>query len=334
MVLYSQAVTHPYLRIVRGSGNTQVNLLDLGPIHKDIREFCEKIINDPDLLVSEDAKHETATLDGKAWEDEKAVAAIRKLQGEGDLPYLASTTAPFFQGALTTWVRFSSEFAPGGTIDGLSLTECDLAWMPTTNDINKGALGAYRIQMRAKPTTTLLNYNAHAVCERNDTLVFMATMFTDDDYAYIRKVARRWDASGMERKWREEQAAFEKRLAEMKRKKEALVKQQAREWQERLSAVVFVDLAGINGLRVRDLDEQLDAWQLRGGVDDVIPKYKSHQGLLQDKRDLLRKVLLHVAAKGDPGLTQEDVSTGDSVEVWAQDGDEMEIEMTVDGDIL
>ncbi|KAJ7877232.1 hypothetical protein B0H14DRAFT_3784454 [Mycena olivaceomarginata] len=62
-----------------------------------------------------------------------------------------------------TWIRFSSEFAPGGLIDQSSATEKQLAWMPSTNDANEGALGAYRVAIRG----TLLANKQNAAALRN-----------------------------------------------------------------------------------------------------------------------------------------------------------------------
>jgi hypothetical protein len=39
------------------------------------------------------------------------------------------------------------EFAPDGLIDQSTAEEKELAWMPATNNVNEGALGAFYIQM-------------------------------------------------------------------------------------------------------------------------------------------------------------------------------------------
>ncbi|KAE9404035.1 hypothetical protein BT96DRAFT_989762 [Gymnopus androsaceus JB14] len=52
-------------------------------------------------------------------------------------------TVAFFRGSLSTWTRFSSEFAPAGLIDLATAEEKYLAWMPATNDVNEGLLGCY-----------------------------------------------------------------------------------------------------------------------------------------------------------------------------------------------
>jgi len=62
MVLYTQAVSKPYMVHVRGPGMD--NVLDLGPFHKLVHEFVSKIIEEPGLLVLEDVSHVKGTLDG------------------------------------------------------------------------------------------------------------------------------------------------------------------------------------------------------------------------------------------------------------------------------
>jgi hypothetical protein len=62
MVLYSQAVSHPYMRVVRGPGTEETNVLDLGEFHRDVQEFVAAIIEDPERLISPDATHLTGLL--------------------------------------------------------------------------------------------------------------------------------------------------------------------------------------------------------------------------------------------------------------------------------
>jgi len=44
---------------------------------------------------------------------------------------------------VVTWKKFTSEFAPGGLIDKATADERKLVWMPSTNDVNEGALGSF-----------------------------------------------------------------------------------------------------------------------------------------------------------------------------------------------
>ncbi|RXW15388.1 hypothetical protein EST38_g10468 [Candolleomyces aberdarensis] len=325
MTLYSLAVTFPYLRMVRGPGVEETNILNLAPLHVQVRDHCHAVIDNPDLLIAEDASFKIATMDGEEWEDTEALLAVHKLQSLGQLPHLRTATVAFFEGALITWIRFSAEFAPGGVIDQLSATERELAWMPSTNDLNEGALGAYRVYMRNKPSSTLLNYNAHAVIRKNDTLTFMDTVYTEEDYAYARKVARKWDADGRERKRRAAQAAFEKKLAEMRREKAEEAQRKLQERQTRLQNAQIAQLEQVDSFTVALLDEQLD--KLREIFkDDQVP-LKSHRGKKAAKITLLKAALQrHSARESIPDATyypQED----NIAECWTQDGDELEREM-------
>ncbi|KAJ2916131.1 hypothetical protein MD484_g4288, partial [Candolleomyces efflorescens] len=333
MTLYAQALGHPYISFVRGTDGKLVNALDLGPFHAEVRNHCEKIIQNPDLLLSDDAHFSTATLDGKPWNDIEAVAVVKQLREAGKLPNLQPALVAFFKGALTTWVRFSSEFAPGGTIDTMTIEERDLAWVPATNDTNEGALGAYRVHMRNRPNTTLHNYNAQAVCQKNGTLDFMDTMFTEEDRAYVRKVARKWDSSGLERKRKEAQAAFEKKLAEMKREKAAEGERKARERRERLAAVKFVPVEEVHRLTVKVLDEHLNALRECYG-DDTIP-IPAHRGLKPNKVHLLEEALKRHIEKGNQDIphSKQD-SESILVDSWTQGHDELENEMMEDDEVL
>ncbi|KAJ7450654.1 hypothetical protein B0H11DRAFT_2330808, partial [Mycena galericulata] len=127
MIIYRTVITHPYLRQVRGPGTENTNLLDLGPLHQSIRDHLQSLLDDPEIIFGPDASYETATLDGREWSDPAAMQAVFKLIP--DLPHC-------------------------------SATERQLAWMPSTNDANEGALGAYRVAVRGKPSLTLHQYNA------------------------------------------------------------------------------------------------------------------------------------------------------------------------------
>ena len=97
-----------------------------------------------------------------------------------------------------TWKRFTSEFAPGGLIDEATQEERDLAWMPSTNDINEGALGSFRVLMWRQPQLTLMQYNAQTMFFKNNTGAFMNEMLSDTTHQYIRAVSREKDTSEKE----------------------------------------------------------------------------------------------------------------------------------------
>jgi len=84
-----------------------------------------KIINNPNILVSADSSFKTATLDGEEWQNP---AVVQKIFGLiSTLPHFYNLFIAFFQGAAETWIRFTSEFAPGGLTDEAAAEERELA---------------------------------------------------------------------------------------------------------------------------------------------------------------------------------------------------------------
>ena len=52
LALYAQAITHPYMHHICGSNIGTTNMLDLGPLHFEVEQHIDKVIANPDLLVS------------------------------------------------------------------------------------------------------------------------------------------------------------------------------------------------------------------------------------------------------------------------------------------
>ncbi|KAF8800549.1 hypothetical protein BYT27DRAFT_7245559 [Phlegmacium glaucopus] len=169
LALYSQAVSHPYMRAIQKDAS--LNALNLGPLHKKIESFLVRIIEDPTFLVGEHVSHTVGTFDGTPWHSQEVIDKINKLAP--DFPHLKPALVAFCTGALVTWKHFTSEFAPGGLIDEATQEERELAWMPSTNDINEGALGSFHVLMRRQPQLTLLQYNAQTMFFWNNTGAFM-----------------------------------------------------------------------------------------------------------------------------------------------------------------
>ncbi|KAJ7829469.1 hypothetical protein B0H13DRAFT_1655732, partial [Mycena leptocephala] len=325
MVLYRVLITHPYMRQVRGPGTENTNLLDLGPLHKAVQEHIQSLIDDSDLIFGPDASYETATLDGKKWSDPAAMEAVFKIIPS--LPYVKPITLAFLRGALVTFTRFSSEFAPGGLIDTCSATEKQAAWMPSTNDANEGGLGAYTVAVRGKPSLTLHQYNAQAMFRRNDTQDFMDAVFTPEDHAYIMREARRIDASGEEAKMRTKIVDFRVRTAAMQKEK-AIAKR--RKEAEILGANLkreLVSLSEMDALTVPKIVDQLNSYRARG-VPDILKI--SNYRLKADKLQALKKAFewyqVHKASLPIPVLGPESIELiPEIVEEWVVEEDiEME----------
>ncbi|KAJ7700437.1 hypothetical protein B0H17DRAFT_925361, partial [Mycena rosella] len=190
---------------------------------------------------------------------------------------------------------FSSEFAPGGLIDEASASERQLAWMPATNDANEGSLGQYRVKMRNTPTLTLHQFNAAVMYNQNNTQDFMDALFEPPDHLYIVRLARKEDASGIERKRKAELADFRIRLATMRKEKEIAKRQKEIDDLRILVTLRLVstvaeiyNTARDLNLTVKKLHLQLDAFRLRG-VPDI--KANSNYARKADKQAALEVAL-------------------------------------------
>ena len=148
----------------------------------------QKIIDTPDILIGASSSHLTASLNSDEWQNSNVVSKVLEISQQ--LPYFKDLFVAFFTGAANTWERFTSEFAEGGLINEATAEERDLAWLPATNDENKGALGSFWQLMSQQPQLTLLNHNTLAMFYKNNTQAFMAAKFTEpEDYQYLHMLA-------------------------------------------------------------------------------------------------------------------------------------------------
>ncbi|KAF8193696.1 hypothetical protein BJ912DRAFT_1091697 [Pholiota molesta] len=216
-VLYGQAISHPYLRQIRGPMREEHNILETGPLHERVKEHCRAIISCPSLLLSQRATYETGSMDGKPWDQPEAFYAVQALSHS--LPHLEGALVAFFTGALETWERFTSEFSPGGKISNLSALDRDRAWVKTTNDDNEGKLGELRTGSRRAPNMALHQRNARMMYRKNNTETYIDTILNKDDLRYLRKKAREVDSGKLEKERRQDQAKGDQEIVERKRKK-------------------------------------------------------------------------------------------------------------------
>jgi hypothetical protein len=188
LVLYSQSISVPYVKAIHSPDGKQ-NVLDVGPLHDRVKVHCDAIIENSDLLLAADASYESGSLDGKPWERSDAFYAVKALMPR--LPHLREATVAFFTGARSTWERFSVEFAKEGTIAHLAASDRLRAFMNTTNDINEGALGAFRVAMRQAPNMTADSHNARTMYKKNETRGFIRMRMKGmDSSQFLRRKAR------------------------------------------------------------------------------------------------------------------------------------------------
>ena len=286
LALYAQAITHPYMRRIRGSNTGTTNMLDLGPLHLEVEHHIDKVIANPDLLVSVNATYATGAMDGFEWETPDAVAAILKLAVE--LPHLSDLVVEFFTGARGSWIRFTSEFTPGGLIDEATHLQKELAWMPVTNDLNEGILEKFCTFMRGKPNTTLHMWNAQAMYQHNGTQKFMDSDFNEDDHKFVMQEARVRDSSHLEPDRKEKVIVYAQKKTE---KKMEGVRENAKKKAEnliRLAAVTLIlDKDVMSNTKGKNLQDQLDAFYQAGAP---LPM-KKHIKKADQKRDALKAVI-------------------------------------------
>ena len=283
MALYSQAVSHPYMKAIHG--DPTLNALDLGPLNKKIGLFMDRIIEDPTFLVGNNVSHETGTFDGTPWNSKEVVERINELAS--DLPYLKPALVAFFKGAQGTWKQFTSEYAPGGLIDEATEEEKNHAWMPPTNDVNEGALGSFRVMMRRQPQLTLLQYNAQAMFNRNNTAEFMENKFSEKTHQYIRELACERPKKEKERKATIVQHTEEKiAVKEGKKKKRAAQAVQLADCVAKITLIF--DKSEVDKLKGEKLKDHMRAFKKAGAPNLQNVKAKT---LVADIRNAIKEAI-------------------------------------------
>ncbi|KAJ6552438.1 hypothetical protein DFH09DRAFT_925151 [Mycena vulgaris] len=228
LALYAISVSYAYMRVVRATGDRQMNALDLGPLHEKVVKFCEAIAENTDLLLAPDATYATGTLDGQPWEHPDVFYAIQRMAS--GLPNLAGCLSAHMTGAADTWKRFGEEYRADGVIAQLSPEARAKIYVNPTNDHNEGALGRLRRAVREAARLSLSAHNAKSKYVINDTRTFLRSpKVTEALRAYLRVEARRRIDSGRDRMRRRELIEHEKVVVRDKQTAEAQRKARAAE---------------------------------------------------------------------------------------------------------
>ncbi|EGO03201.1 hypothetical protein SERLA73DRAFT_149599 [Serpula lacrymans var. lacrymans S7.3] len=166
--------------------------------YTELKQHLKLMITNPELIFGANVAPKTACFGGRLCFNPAAMAAAFKLASK--LEHLCPITLALFQGALNKWESFTTEYAPGGTIDQASTEEHDAAWMPAINDANKGALGIFRLRAQDKPTLSMHQHNAITQFCHNDTQLFVDATFTSEDFCHAMHLVREIDSTGLEKK--------------------------------------------------------------------------------------------------------------------------------------
>ncbi|KAL5528602.1 hypothetical protein ACEPAF_7738 [Sanghuangporus sanghuang] len=259
MALYREAVSIPYIQSIRSGSLEDVNALQLGSLLQKVQDHIRKLINSPQIVLSCD-NPQSAILNGNEyWNRPDTIKAIQILITDGRLPHLEGLFKAFLSGSLAVWKRFSSEFSEDGMIVELTEQEKDLAWMPTTNDANEGALGSYREFARKNPNGTVQLFNALFRYRRNNTENFIQKVLTgEEEQKFLRKRQREDDVQRPDRKRRKEVVDERRCEAATKKQKYELSESRRKEREERVRRTeVELDCNVIEQMTVARLDQQL-----------------------------------------------------------------------------
>jgi hypothetical protein len=144
--------------------------------------------------------HKLGTLNGHERDSWSSLVMEAVCSLMPSLPDLEGAVVAFLRGAEWTFSeRFSDEFVKGGDIDKLAAEDREELYFASTNDLNKGGLGSWRLGQRKQPSETINKFNSSFVSRRNDTEVFHhEKLSTEEDEAYLRKVARHKDAQKLQ----------------------------------------------------------------------------------------------------------------------------------------
>lgn len=215
LAFYSQSVTLPYLLFIRGS--TEQNLLLLGPFHAAVIRHCQKIADDPEILLSTDTdSYKQGALNGQMWERPEAIYAILSAYQDGKLPYLKPLISAYFRGAIVGWERFTTEFAPGGRVDSATGEELAAAHMRPTNDHSEGILGSWRQGKLKAPAKSQETWNASAVHQRNHTEDWEVVYSTPEVEKFVKKRTREEDTGRATREMMKKHVETQKEKAVQK----------------------------------------------------------------------------------------------------------------------
>ncbi|CUA68013.1 hypothetical protein RSOLAG22IIIB_07692 [Rhizoctonia solani] len=262
LVLYAQAIGRPYIKHVRSS---RLNALTLGPFHEQVKQHCRAIISNPDLLTGAKTSAATGALDGKPWDRPDVICNVLSLIPI--LPNIQPILVAFFWRALQTWERFTSEFETDGLVAQATEKQRKSTWIPTTNDISKGALGQCRQMLQHAPTMTDNQRNARTMWLHNNTYNWAKETITTKDKAYIRKEARHIDGSGGNKNLQIEMNSVlaEQAAAGKAKQEKSTIRQETK--RSKLAGVQLIQHATYNELinmKVSDLDLQIDKLQVVG----------------------------------------------------------------------
>jgi len=270
LALYAQAVSKPYMTMIRGSCKS-ANMLDMGPQHKRLIAHIKKVSHNPDLLLAKDASPEEGAFDGK-WPEPEIVEAVRELLPR--LPHLRRVLIACFNGALYGWGRFTTEFLEGSIIASLNDTHKAKIHLPNKNCHNESAFGQMKRKKAVAPNISEHTMTNLLMLRHNNTQSYIKQrLLGRKSQRFLRQRSRMMDASGFERERRKAlvlaaSKKVEVKRVEIRRKAEAARKRKEELAQRIKETKVTVKKRRIVKFKNSELDRQLDFWR---SIDKNVP---------------------------------------------------------------
>lgn len=305
LALYYVNVSRPFMRHVRQHDN----LLKLGPFFQKKRDFIHAICEDPtrwtQRAITSDESHSFGTLDG-CERDEWATLVMKMIHSQLHIiPHLETAIKAFMRGAWKTFAeRFSDEFLEGGDIDKLSLEERERLFFPSTNDVNEGALGSWRLGQRRRPRETIHKFTAAFTSRQNSTEDFHQQLLnTEEDEAYLRKQARVRDTQKLQKQVKETQMKADAEKVLENHQKDLVRKEKRTKAAANITATgrhLVLDDAAIERLKLPEINRQLD-WHRDNEIrkqevldlpENVRVPLKTHMGNKPDRVLILKKAVV------------------------------------------
>ncbi|KAJ3505373.1 hypothetical protein NMY22_g17609 [Coprinellus aureogranulatus] len=254
--LYHVLISIPFMAYVR----THENILLLGPFFARKLQLMREVINNPNLWIGENPDPKTALLEGTQF-SEWALMVLGSVKALiPTLPHFLGALIAFLEGTYTTFERFTEEFRDEGEIAGLSNEQRHYLFLPSTNDVNEGALGKLRLNKRLRPNQTLQAFNSRQLYVWNKTATFTDSVLKPEDHQYARHLARKRQVSGHSRKIRQRHNEAKERKAAENRQKNAKKKERERLRKAEVEAtgksLVIAD-AALDKLNVAEIRKQL-----------------------------------------------------------------------------
>jgi hypothetical protein len=270
LALYAQALSRPFMAYVRAHIND--NALLMGPIYTKIKHFMSKIIDDPLLVIGNDATSTTGSVfGGDRWDSPLIIQRIRSMRDEGILPNLETLFVAFCKGALETMERFTKEYASDGLIAQLTPRRQKKGRTKLANDDNEGAIADALEIKRRFPNISNTLLKAILMAKKNQIDIFESEIIDksplrDEIYKYIRQRARKESAENQDKAERSAYLTDWKATASENEGKAAQTKERKAKKDEFLESVKFVDFrsggldlaATLSAMTVPQLDAQID----------------------------------------------------------------------------